>query len=136
MNLNRLKEYLALTKREKQIILFLFVTLVIGLVLRYYQINIALPPTYDYSEEDSLFTVLSKSRAKDGVSSKGDEKLNVNTATKEELQRIEGIGEKLAERIIQYRTKYGFFRRIDELMRIPGIGKRKFDQISNYLTVH
>lgn len=62
-------------------------------------------------------------------------KLDLNTATAEELMRIEGVGEKTARRIIAYREEIGGFRFIEQLMDIEGIGEKKFSNWSAYLTV-
>ena len=53
-------------------------------------------------------------------------RINLNTATTAELQRLPGIGEVLAERIIEHRTRYGPFRRAEHLMMVRGISERKF----------
>lgn len=55
--------------------------------------------------------------------------ININTATLEELQRIPHIGEKLAERIIEYRKVNGPFRRVEYLMLIDGISDKRFRKI-------
>jgi competence protein ComEA len=46
--------------------------------------------------------------------------VNINTATKEELTSIKGIGEKRAQDIIDYRTKNGNFKSVDDLEKFPG----------------
>ena len=61
--------------------------------------------------------------------------VNINTATKNELCKLPGIGEKTAEKIINYRTINGGFNKIDELMNVEGIGQSKFNKIKNNLTV-
>jgi len=48
--------------------------------------------------------------------------VNINTATKEELTSLKGIGEKRAQDIIDYRTKNGPFKSVDDLEKVPGIG--------------
>ena len=60
-------------------------------------------------------------------------KININTATKEDLMKIDGIGEKMAERIIKYRKKNGPFSNIEELKDISGIGENKFEMIKEYV---
>ena len=60
--------------------------------------------------------------------------VNINTATKEELTSINGVGEKRAQDIIDYRTKNGPFKTVDDLEKIPGVGpglmKRIRSQVS------
>lgn len=67
--------------------------------------------------------------------SKEDGRLNINTATKEELMTLPGIGESKAISIIQYREEHGTFQSIEELMEIPGIKKGVFNKISEGITV-
>lgn len=62
-------------------------------------------------------------------------KININTASKEELMRLKGIGEVKAERIIQFRVTYGPFRRIEDIMRVPGIGVKTFEGIKDDITI-
>ena len=49
-------------------------------------------------------------------------KINLNTAGKEELMSIKGLGEILAERILDYRERHGGFDSLEELMEVDGIG--------------
>ena len=64
--------------------------------------------------------VTSKEAAKDG-------KVNINTATVEELKTLKGVGEKKAEAIIEYRKKNGSFQTKEDLMKVRGIGKKLFE---------
>jgi len=59
--------------------------------------------------------------------------LNINTATKEELIDLPGIGEATAEKIINYREQRKKFKKIEELMNVKGIGKKKFEDIKSYI---
>ncbi len=61
--------------------------------------------------------------------------ININTATGEELQQLDGIGEKTAQKIIDYRQEHGAFGSIEELMEVPGIGPAKFENIRESVTV-
>ena len=55
--------------------------------------------------------------------------INLNTATLDQLTTLPGIGAKTAERILEYRTKSGSFKRIEELMNVKGIGEKSFLKI-------
>ena len=55
--------------------------------------------------------------------------VNVNTATKEELESLKGIGPVKSQAIIDYRTKNGPFKSLDDLDKVPGIGKATIDDV-------
>ena len=61
--------------------------------------------------------------------------INLNTATIDQLETLPGIGRKTAERIIEYRTKSGSFKRIEELMNVKGIGEKSFLKLKPLVAV-
>ena len=61
--------------------------------------------------------------------------VNLNTATKEELMTLKGIGEAKAEDIIRYREKSGGFKKIEDIMKISGIKEAGFQTIKDNITV-
>ena len=61
--------------------------------------------------------------------------ININTATREELETLPSIGEVRAQAIIAYREEHGGFRTTDELMEVSGIGEKIFADISPHITV-
>ena len=60
-------------------------------------------------------------------------KININTAGSETLQLLPGIGEKMAERIIQYRTTNGNFHSTRDLLKVYGIGETTYNKVSPYI---
>lgn len=61
--------------------------------------------------------------------------LDINTATKEELMELPGIGEKKAQAIIDYRNEYGAFLDAAEIMEVDGIGEGIFEKIRDLIRV-
>ena len=61
--------------------------------------------------------------------------VNLNTATKQELESLNGIGPAKAQAIIDYRTKSGAFKTIDDFKNVPGIGDKTFEKLKGEITV-
>lgn len=62
-------------------------------------------------------------------------KININTASLTELQKLPRIGAKVAQRIIDYRKTHGKFKKVEELMKVRGIGEKIFKRIKDLITV-
>ena len=58
-----------------------------------------------------------------------------NTASLADLQQLPQIGEKIAQRIIDFRKKNGKFRKIEEIMKVRGVGEKVFEKIKDLITV-
>lgn len=65
----------------------------------------------------------------------GNGKVNINTADADTLTLIPGIGTVTAEKIIQYREKYGAFRKVEDIKKVSGIGDKTYDEIRKYIEV-
>ena len=63
------------------------------------------------------------------------QKIDINRAEPWLLEALPNIGEVLAQRIIDYRSENGPFRRIEDLLKVSGIGSATFEQIKDYITV-
>ena len=61
--------------------------------------------------------------------------VNINTADASQLALLPRIGEKAAQRIIEYRTEHGPFKKPTDLMQVKGIGAKTFDGLSSYVAV-
>lgn len=86
------------------------------------------------NEVEEIEYVTSSSGNEDKSASKTI-KVNINTATSEELQSLPGIGESIANRIITYRKENGKFSKIEDLTNVSGIGEAKFNNIKSYVFV-
>lgn len=69
------------------------------------------------------------------VQKTSEKKININTASLTELQELPRIGEKVAQRIIDFRKENGKFKKIEEIMKVQGIGEKVFNQIKDRITV-
>ncbi|MCL1924908.1 MAG: helix-hairpin-helix domain-containing protein [Defluviitaleaceae bacterium] len=93
--------------------------------------HIIIPSIYD----DFYYSSLAKQPTTE-ISAAGSQNLiNINTADKNTLQLLPGIGPAIAENIINYRTENNFFRTIAEIQNVPRIGPRIFNNISSLITV-
>jgi comEA protein len=61
--------------------------------------------------------------------------VNINKAGVEELMSLPGVGPKIAQRIVEYRTQHGPFKRKEELMNVQGIGPKKFERLKDRITL-
>ena len=65
----------------------------------------------------------------------GDGRININTASKNELMDLPGIGPSLVENIIEYRNNNGVFHSIEDIMNVSGIATGRFERIKDKITV-
>jgi len=71
-----------------------------------------------------------------GAQSKPEsEKININTASATDLDKLPRIGPKVAQRIIDYRKEHGPFKKIEEIMKVKGIGEKTFARLKDLITV-
>jgi competence protein ComEA len=109
---------------------------------------VANPGIYSLKEGDTLQTLLSDA----GIEPEADlsyielyipregeeqspQKIDINRAESWLLEALPGIGEVLAQRIVDYRSENGPFRRIEDLLQVSGIGPATFEGIKDYITV-
>ena len=65
----------------------------------------------------------------------GAEKVNINTASAEELTQLKGIGPGHAARIVEYREKNGPFETPEDLIKVPGVGQKTFENNKDFILV-
>jgi len=109
---------------------------------------VASPGIYPLREDDTIETLLLDA----GVESDADlshieiyvpregekqspQKIDINRAEPWLLEAMPGIGEVLAQRIVDYRRENGPFRRIEDLLKVSGIGPTTFENIKDFITV-
>jgi competence ComEA-like helix-hairpin-helix protein len=153
-----------LSINELKVFIFLILVLSAGIIYRYYRNeDKAVPVEFDYSTKDSLFRAARDKINPYNNSGNGEKKfdykqevldfnkqnflrvkpektsveksINLNAAGMDELMRIPGLGEKTAEKILQYRRENGNFRQIEQLQEIKGIGAKKFNLIKIYVYI-
>lgn len=148
----KINDLIGLTKSESVVFWFLIFAFIFGIVIKITRGDISGGKfaKFDYSVFDEEFEKRSSeiekiaspavgtSSEKSSAESSGSApfKININTATKEDLMRLPGIGEKTAEQIIKHREIYGKFKNIEDIMNVKGIGQKKFERIKNYLTTN
>ncbi|MED1021580.1 helix-hairpin-helix domain-containing protein [Bacillus mycoides] len=67
--------------------------------------------------------------------SKSEGKVQINTASKEQLEKITGIGSRKAESILKYREEHGLFQKIEDLLEIDGIGAKSLEKIKDQIII-
>ena len=70
-----------------------------------------------------------------GSAGKQDMRININSASEEQLETIKGIGPSTAKKIIAYRTSHGRFTSVDELLNVAGIGAKTLAKIRGSISV-
>lgn len=82
-------------------------------------------------EEAEVLIISDNSPAPDSA----DKKININSASQEELATLTGIGPAKAKAIIGYREEHGLFKSIEEIMKVSGIGDKSFEKLKDEITV-
>lgn len=156
MQKKKLIDILGFTRTEFNVIAFLLGILALGLLVRYFSLERAVPRAFDYTKADSIFLSVIKDTADfeggaavDTVKARvldlqsapaaGKEpppelnSVDINSADLKVLCSLPGIGSKTAANIIEFRSAAGGFRSVKDLLEVKGIGPSKFSKIEKYL---
>ena len=129
------------TPQESKAILFILVVLSAGAgVLNYRNHNPDFAPELLLKEnrhiEKKVFEPPKSSVPPENLdSNKSGKKINLNTATLEELESLPGIGKELGKRILSYRGSKGRFLSTDELKNVRGIGQKTFEKLRDLISI-
>lgn len=91
-------------------------------------VGLVLHDSVFHTEDHSFFEEVESSKAA------GIYLVNINTADEDELTDLPGIGETLAERIVEYREKSGGFTSKEDLLNVNGIGRKTIEEIAELIT--
>lgn len=122
----------SLTPKERKVLIFIGLLILIGSILRFFNVC----PVRDNPSQG--FDVCLRQTISNGVNEKVSPEfssnqlpININKASQKELERIPGIGEVIARRIIDYRNQYGEFKTPEDLRKVKGIGEKKLQAIKD-----
>jgi len=91
-------------------------------------------PSVTGGEDENNSLVLPGETEQPQTSGDGAERININTASLEELDSLPGIGPTIAQRIVDYRDENGPFQTIEDIMNVSGVGPSTFDNIKDLIT--
>ncbi|SHG88771.1 helix-hairpin-helix domain-containing protein [Tepidibacter thalassicus] len=92
-----------------------------------------IPKKGEFTQEQERNKFINTNRNNDSINSA---KININTATLNELNTLPGIGNVISSRIIAYRKQNGNFNSISDIKNVSGIGDKKFEAIKDLITVN
>ncbi len=105
-----------LTRQERQVILFLAALALLGIGVNFFAKQFSRTKTIPFFNHDIA-------------------RIDLNAADRDLLLSVPGIGQKLSERIIEYRNQQGIFRAIEELKNIKGITNHRFQKIKDFFVI-
>ncbi|MEO0074484.1 MAG: helix-hairpin-helix domain-containing protein [candidate division WOR-3 bacterium] len=126
--------------KEKTVVIFLIVSLLIGSCISLWK-NYQLKKDYQKLSVSAVYEAKEEAISSETTLPKSNnltltDLININTASKSELEQLVGIGPVLAQRIIDYRNEHNGFKTKEEIMKVSGIGVKKFAAIKDKIIIH
>ncbi len=122
------------TPLEQKLLLILLAGVFIGVVVYWLKLKES-PIVSEFVIETIGTAVDTIKEGEPNIHVISQKKVNLNTATFEELLRLPGVGPAIANEIIKYREKHKFTK-ITDIMKVPGIGKKKFARLKDLICVN
>ena len=98
--------------------------------------KIYIPSVKDKEEQKEVIISEAGEKVLEGQKDRSEsKKVNINTATKEKLTELPGIGSSTASKIITYREENGKFKNIQDIKNVSGIGESKYESIKDYISI-
>jgi len=139
---------LGFTRQEQRFILFLIAAFVVGIGVRSVRVHAEKTQKDTWkNQREQLWAELQKRAAQEKNLEATSEQLivdkkktltdriNLNTATVQDLQVLPRIGPAISQRIIEFRNEYGPFQTVADIQKVKGIGPKTFKKINEYITV-
>ncbi len=118
----------------EKILLIVALILFAGIIFfnAFYKSDASIPSVIYINENDKV----NSENLDDNESNRNLNKININTATVEELsENLSGVGESIAKRIVEYREHNGEFTNIEDIKNVSGIGDKMFESIKDLICV-
>lgn len=117
-----------MAKIEKVVVITLILTALVGITISYYQRSlkrkIVVIPDESTQPAEKAKEIIAERKI-----------ININTADKETLATLPGVGPHLAQRIIDYRQEHGRFNLPEDILKVKGIGPKKYDSMKDCIRV-
>lgn len=139
----------SLTSYERKVLIFTGLLILLGSVLRFLKLNPRINPAgrisaCHSSSRQAARCGINKSLTASNISESIESvsltrnqltqtPININKASQKDLEKLPGIGEKIASWLIEYRSQHGDFRTLDDLKKVKGIGDKKAERIKGYI---